>query len=57
MSNEKDIVKKLREAALSGDLPLGKSFDCASIADEIERLRSENAEMRMLLVERKDHSQ
>ena len=34
-----DIVTRLRAAARSGDLPLGVSFDCDAVADEIERLR------------------
>ena len=34
-----DIVTRLRAAARSGDLPLGASFDCDGVADEIERLR------------------
>ena len=34
-----DIVKRLRAAARAGDLPLGVSFDCDAVADEIERLR------------------
>lgn len=33
-----NIVQRLRRAALSGDMPLGQSFDCAAVADEIERL-------------------
>ena len=35
-----DIVKRLRAAARAGDLPLGVSFDCDAVADEIERLRA-----------------
>lgn len=40
-----DLAIRLRSAARSGDLPLGISFDCDAVADEIERLRAElNAE-------------
>ena len=35
-----DIVTRLRAAARTGDLPLGVSFDCDAVADEIERLRA-----------------
>lgn len=41
-----DIVERLRAAAKSGDLALGQSFNCLAVADEIERLRTENAAMR-----------
>lgn len=41
-----DIVERLREGALSGDLPLGAAFDWAWVADEIERLRAEVAAFR-----------
>lgn len=34
-----DLAIRLRSAARSGDLPLGISFDCDAVADEIERLR------------------
>ena len=34
-----DIVTRLRAAARTGDLPLGASFNCDAVADEIERLR------------------
>ena len=33
------IINQLRAVALSGDLTLGQSLDCALVADEIERLR------------------
>ena len=36
-----DIVTRLRAAALSGDMPLGMSIDCAHVADQIERLRAD----------------
>lgn len=36
-----DIVGRLRSAALSGDMPLGQSFDCAAVADELERVLAE----------------
>ena len=41
-----DIVTRLRAAARTGDLPLGASFDCDGVADEIERLRAEVERLR-----------
>ena len=46
-----DIVTRLRAAARSGDLPLGVSFDCDAVADEIERLRADNAGLRFRLAD------
>jgi len=34
-----DIVERLRAATRTGDMPLGMSFDCVAVADEIEQLR------------------
>jgi uncharacterized protein with PhoU and TrkA domain len=41
-----DIVKQLREGALSGDLPLGVAFNWSEVADEIERLQEQVALLR-----------
>lgn len=41
-----DLVTRLRAAARTGDLPLGSSFDCDAVADEIERLQAEIERLR-----------
>lgn len=44
-----DIANRLREGALSGDLPLGAGFNWDQVAGEIERLRAENERLQGLI--------
>jgi len=49
-----DIVERLRQGALSGDLPLGVSFNWNEAADEIERLRAEVGALQALYEQRRE---
>lgn len=46
-----DLVIRLRNAAESGDMPLGKSMSCLYVADEIERLQEEVIRLMELIID------